>query len=233
MKCFYHNDLDGRCAGAIVAQYTDKKAVININYKEIVLEKNNKKYTMICDEEDYNYLTSLNIYIGGDGYAVTRINGKIKRIHRIIMNIDDPKILVDHINRNILDNRKSNLRFCNKQYNEFNEKPIRKNNTSGFKGVTWDKDNNKWKSSIMINGKNINLGRYLDKNDAVKARLEAELYYCGKEYSSQRELFKEYNIDCSKIAEKYGGGGHKGAAGFNSDKLLFKKIKPKDCSMGL
>ena len=32
------------------------------------------------------------------------------------------------------------------------------------------------------------------------------------------------NVDCSKIAEKYSGGGHKGAAGFSSDELLFKRV---------
>jgi len=45
----------------------------------------------------------------------------------------------------------------------------------------------------------------------------------GKKYSYS--IFSSNpNIDCSKIAESYGGGGHKGAAGFSSDELLFRNL---------
>ena len=46
----------------------------------------------------------------------------------------------------------------------------------------------------MVNGNNIKLGRFDNKEDAVIARLKAELYYCGREFASQRHLFEKYNI---------------------------------------
>ena len=51
------------------------------------------------------------------------------------------------------------------------------NNTSGQKGVCWSKRNKKWKSYITVKGKNIYLGYYADKQDAINARLEAEEKY--------------------------------------------------------
>jgi outer membrane receptor protein involved in Fe transport len=51
------------------------------------------------------------------------------------------------------------------------------NNKSGFTGVSFDNTRNKWFSSIRVNDKNINLGRYVDINDAIKARQDAEIKY--------------------------------------------------------
>lgn len=51
---------------------------------------------------------------------------------------------------------------------------IPKNNTSGFKGISWDKNRNKWLAQIRFKGKNYHLGRYVDIRDAVKARKMAE-----------------------------------------------------------
>lgn len=52
-----------------------------------------------------------------------------------------------------------------------------KNNTSGCKGVTWDKQNQKWKAYIYFQKKRIHLGNYKDKNKAIQARKEAEGKY--------------------------------------------------------
>lgn len=54
---------------------------------------------------------------------------------------------------------------------------VNRNNTSGVVGVTWDKQKYFWKAQIMHNYKAISLGRFKDKNDAIKARREAELIY--------------------------------------------------------
>jgi len=105
-----------------------------------------------------------------NGYAGRRlpktINGGIILMHRQIMK---PKkgFYVDHINRNRLDNRKCNLRICTNQENSINSK-ISKKNTSGYKGVYWDKRRNKWIANITAFGKNIYLGSFKDKKDAAK-----------------------------------------------------------------
>lgn len=98
----------------------------------------------------------------------------------------------DHIDRNELNNRKSNLRPCTTLENSRN-KNIRQNNKSGFIGVWWNSERNKWEAYIKINNKTKHLGRFVDKNDAVKARLKAEKEYY-KEFAPQRHLFAQYGI---------------------------------------
>lgn len=99
----------------------------------------------------------------------------------------------DHADRNELNNRRYNLRPCTPQENSRNRR-IPSSNTSGFIGVCWDKNNNKWMSKIVIDGKNIHLGRFVDKGAAIKTRLEAEAVYF-KEFAPQRHLFEEYGIN--------------------------------------
>lgn len=103
-------------------------------------------------------------------------------LHRFL--IDAPKgMQVDHINRNTLDNRKENLRVCTIKENTRNTTKIRDNNKSGHKGVIWIEKHNKWNAYIMVNYKFKNLGYFLDFDDAVKVREDAELKYFG-DYSS-------------------------------------------------
>ena len=98
----------------------------------------------------------------------------------------------DHEDRNALNNRKYNLRPATKQENARNHNK-QKNNTSGFIGVCFYKNNNVWRAYITINKKNINLGEFINKEDAIRARLRAEKEYFG-EFAPQRHLFEEYGI---------------------------------------
>lgn len=98
----------------------------------------------------------------------------------------------DHINRNPLDNRKMNLRPCTNVENAQNKtKP--KNNTSGVIGVHWDKRINKWVSRIKIPEKRILLGNFNNKDDAIVARLKAEVKYF-REFAPQKHLYEQYGI---------------------------------------
>jgi hypothetical protein len=92
--------------------------------------------------------------------------------------IEDTLHTVDHFNRNRLDNQKENLRIVNYHINGFN-KGKQSNNTSGYVGVSFDKGRNKWESHIKINRKKIHLGRFENIEDAINARLEAEIKYYG------------------------------------------------------
>lgn len=100
--------------------------------------------------------------------------------------------LCDHKDRNPFNNRRNNLRPASSSENAQNHSK-RRNNTSGFTGVYWDKKSNKWVVSININKKIHWIGRYIDKNDAIVARLKAEAKYYG-EFAPQRHLFEEYGI---------------------------------------
>ena len=93
-------------------------------------------------------------------------------MHRLIMEAPEG-ILVDHEDRDGLNNRKDNLRFCTKQENARNSK-LPSDSTSGIKGVTWQKNRNYWEAHIAVNHKKIHLGSFKNKEEATKARVEAE-----------------------------------------------------------
>ncbi len=78
-----------------------------------------------------------------------------------------PADQIDHINRIRSDNRWSNLRAATPQQNTANS--FRVDNTSGKKGVTWNKQAGKRQAQICVNGKNYHLGRYNDIEDAAVA----------------------------------------------------------------
>lgn len=118
------------------------------------------------------------------GYATSKINLKgnktqIIQMHRLIMNVTDKSIEIDHISHNTYDNRKCQLRIVTHSQNGMN-KDKQSNNTSGIKGVHFDKRTSRWVASIMCNRRYIFLGRYINITDADKARKEAEEKYFGK-----------------------------------------------------
>jgi|ERR1035437_121533 hypothetical protein len=113
----------------------------------------------------------------GTFYAV-RCSGTVY-MHRVIMEQTDPKIKVDHEDENGLNNQRRNLRLATQAQNLCNRGPNR-NNTSGHKGVTWDKINNKWKAQIVVNRTHINLGRFDDVLEAAAAYNEAAVQHHGE-----------------------------------------------------
>ena len=67
-------------------------------------------------------------------------------------------------------------------------------NKSGVVGVSWNKKRNNWKASLIFNGKENYLGNFKNKDDAIKARLLAEVKYYG-EHAPQKHLFNQYGIN--------------------------------------
>lgn len=129
------------------------------------------------DKEDYNLIKRYTWYIDKYGYIVSDTFSKHTKLHRLIMN-PDSELDVDHIhgNKTRHDNRKSNLRICTRSQNNCNKIDM-SNNTSGCIGVTWHKAANKWMVSITVENKDIYLGLFADKQDAINARIEAEKKY--------------------------------------------------------
>src|SRR4051812_25890520 len=108
---------------------------------KIPLRNKNKEivaYTLI-DEEDYENINKYKWSLS-DGYAISWKNG---RMHRFIMNAEKGQI-VDHINGNKLDNRKSNLRFVTASQNAQN-RPKKEGCSSKYIGVTYNKNEKKWR----------------------------------------------------------------------------------------
>ena len=155
---------------------------------EIINRKNIEIHCLI-DDEDYKYIKQYHWILRGGNYPARTFYKNNKQytilMHREIMNAG-PKEFIDHINRNTLDNRKQNLRFCNKSKNAMNCK-VHKHNTSGYKGVSFLKSINKWRAYIVINNKQIHLGCYLKKEDAALAYNKAAIKYF-KEFASLNKL---------------------------------------------
>lgn len=89
-----------------------------------------------------------------------------------------PSKQIDHINGDKADNRIANLRLATNAENHAN-RGAQRNSTSGVKGVYWFKPQRKWKAQIQVNGKAIVIGYFVEKSDAIAARLEAEKKYQG------------------------------------------------------
>jgi len=110
------------------------------------------------DKEDYDLISQYNWSVTGSGYLFNSKQGTIL-MHRLIMNAPD-HLMVDHINHNILDNRKENLRLCNASQNNINKK---------VKGYTL-RSNGKYEVSIRINGSYKYIGRFNTEKEAIDAR---------------------------------------------------------------
>lgn len=149
----------------------------------------NNKTEFWFDKEDYNLIKDYT-WSEHNGYIRTTTNGTEILMHRLIMQISDKNIVIDHLGHNTFDNRKSKLRVTESIGNQKN-KSLSKNNTSGVTGVSWEERTQKWHSYIWVNKKCLHLGRFIDFDDAVKVRKEAEEKYFG-EYSYDNSM-RQYN----------------------------------------
>ena len=134
----------------------------------------------------------------GDKYVR---NTKDELLHSFLFkDILQTNEVVDHINRDIYDNRLCNLRICTRQENAMNCN-VSRNNKTGVTGISWSKDKNKWRSHIYVNRKQKFLGYYSDFDSAVKSRLLAEHIYFG-EFAPQQHLYEKYNIEIQSSQPK-------------------------------
>jgi hypothetical protein len=150
------------------------------------------------DDEDWEHVSTYRWSMaGGKGsrgrYAATsvKVDGRVTTLymHRVVAHragiLDSLRIeagargrwshSIDHINGNKLDNRRANLRLLDRQQQMLNTNDgLRKTNTSGYRGVTFDKRRatfaKPWKASVMVNYKYKNLGYYATAEEASAAR---------------------------------------------------------------
>jgi len=116
----------------------------------------------------------------GKQYVQVSFKRKFYLIHRLICvwhgHSLEPNQQIDHIDGNSLNNCIENLRVVSTKQNAENRKTANKDSKSGVKGVCWNKTK-KWKAYICHNGKDIHLGYYVNKDDAIAARIAAEKEY--------------------------------------------------------
>ena len=164
--------------------------------KEIPLTRG---YVAFVDDADYARVVAagpwhVTLSANGTAYAIGRpINPRRKELmHRFILGISDPKILIDHSNHYGLDNQRSNLRITTKSQNSMNAGKHRKG-ASRFRGVYWHKKARKWSAEAFVNGKKHYLGLFVSELEAARARDAAA-----------QELHKEFarlNLGSRKVKE--------------------------------
>jgi hypothetical protein len=123
------------------------------------------KYALV-DDSDFELVTQHKWYYN-EGYAVTYHKGQRIRMHRLILGASKNQ-KTDHKNRDRLDNRRANLRVCTTQQNNRNIS-MRKDNTSGYKGVFLDKSTGHWRPLVYVDGKSKTCGQFLNKQHAALA----------------------------------------------------------------
>ena len=153
--------------------------------KKIIL---NNGETTLVDDNDFDYLNKWVWHVNIKGYVErsTWARGKGRtttiRMQRVIMN-PPANLQVDHINGNKLDNRQSNLRLATNSQNQANTNK-RRDNTSGYKGITFYPRNNKWGARLQVNGIRKWLGLFDDIQEAKNIYNKAIRQYFG-EYAKE------------------------------------------------
>lgn len=127
-------------------------------------------------------------FVGGRGYLSIHIGERCPKIfHRLLF----PKwAITDHINCDIMDNRRENLREATATQNAQN-RSARKGRTCNITGIDYHKNSCKWRARIMLNGKAIYLGHFDNIEIAIGVRNQAE-----------KELFGDFSRESHKDAEK-------------------------------
>lgn len=105
----------------------------------------------------------------------------------------------DHEDRNELNNLEDNLRPASCSQNSMN-RTLRCDNKSGVIGVYWDETQNRWYAYLNKNGKRVLSQYFINRTEAIKARLNAEVKYFG-EFAPQKHLYEQYDINTTTIKE--------------------------------
>jgi hypothetical protein len=147
-------------------------------FEEIVLtgRKGAQTGTTRVDPEDYEALAAYRWHLTGDGYAARaaiRPDGRGYRtmfMHREILGLEvgDPRC-GDHINRDKLDNRRSNLRIVSRAQNRQN---VPAQGPARIRGVSWDGQEGRWRARVGLDGRQHFLGYFDDPAEAGKAAAE-------------------------------------------------------------
>jgi len=139
----------------------------------------------LVDDADYAYLSQFKWYFNGGGYAARTAPQSLGRgiiyMHRELLK-PGKGIVVDHIDGDKLNNRRSNLRIATVSQNIFHSK-LSKVNTSGYKGVRWHRQGKKWLAEIKYQRRNIYLGLF-DTAEAASAAYNAAAKRLFGEFAS-------------------------------------------------
>lgn len=146
--------------------------------KQILIDED--KYWAVCG---FGWGVNRNGYVSAMHYDPNRTGRKQReiKIHRLLLQVDDPDLYIDHINGDRLDNRLCNIRICNPKQSACNRrKPATRPMQSKHKGLYFNKRVGKWSARLGVNGKKVNIGYFADETEAAKAYNEACLEMHGE-----------------------------------------------------
>lgn len=198
-----------KSCGCLHIQHTTEMGKNNKKYNDyridgdVVIGKcSNSDDEFYVDLEDFDKIKDISWSLHINNHGFKKLNGTMLNTYETVsMHAYLGYKNYDHIDRNELNNCKSNLRPATVEENARNHS-LRKDNKSGFSGVWWDTESNKWLAYIKADGKMKKLGRFVNKTDAIIARLYAEIQYYGTEFAPQRHLFEEYGIQATEEENK-------------------------------
>lgn len=158
-----------------IKKYNDYSIVDDI----VIVNLSNSNKIFTCDVYDWELRKQYCWAFHHSGYAYTTIKSKYIAFHDSLFEYDKNINQIDHINSNKLDNCRVNLRLVTKSQNMMN-RGIVSNNTSGHTGVHYNKRSEMWIARIGVNYERILLGSYVNIEDAIAARIKAEIEYFGE-----------------------------------------------------
>jgi len=135
----------------------------------------NVNFSFIVNTEDLPKVQGV-LWNENKGYVYNKNRG---RLHKMIVQTSGQNDKIDHRDGDKTNNTRDNLRVCSHIENSRNIHHNRRN-TSGYKGVWWDKRHKKWRAGIGYNGKNIKLGYFVSKEEAAKAYNHAATKFFGQ-----------------------------------------------------
>lgn len=155
----------------LIDYYNEYFRYENETGKLFLKKKRNGSKSEVGDEVGYKSSKRRN-------YKTIRIQGNYILLHRLIWFCEtgEQPNIIDHINGIEDDNRLCNLRNTSQQKNCTNKKKY-KNNKSGYVGVFYNKENEKWRVIIKVDKKQKHIGYFLTIEEAIEARKKAEIEY--------------------------------------------------------
>ena len=160
--------------GTIIPKKREKTCVFKVDGD--ILSITTKSGSVItADAEDYERISKHSWCIDAKGYPVANVDGRVTTLHRFIVNPPE-NMVVDHMNGNKLDNRKSNLRICTPRQNALNQRGNKGRELPV--GIRKTKAGN-YVARISFDRKEIHIGTFHSVEEAVTAREKAETEYFG------------------------------------------------------